>query len=223
MMIQKLRRLGLLGFVGFFLLQLSGCGGDDRFVVISGPGFVGIDDRPTVTITAPELSLVYSIPSVPGTFTAHIFSDQPLDGDIEFDPFSGTYFITQGPTTVFFGIDSSVNSNSEFRAFFDFPLDGSSGGDAIPLDASIVSADLIVFVDFVDFAATVPVRLDLIEYSVPSGLTAADFDSLPLSVRLFDIFDFDAGHDVQIDVTALMLVAQQLSLNDLQVRFSLGP
>jgi hypothetical protein len=220
----KMRRLGLLGIVGLFLLQLAGCGGDDHHVVITGPGLVGIDDRPTVSLTAPELNVVYTRPGLPGTFTAQILSDQPIDGDIEFDPLSGNFFVTQGPATLLFGIDSASAGNSEFRAFVDFPLEGATGGDVIPLDASIVSATVFVFVNFVDFAATVPVRLDLIEYSVTPGLmTTADFDSLPLSVLLFNIFDFDAGNDVQIDVTDLMQAAQQLALNDFQVRFSLGP
>lgn len=220
----KMQRLGLLGIVGLFLLLFAGCGGGgDSPVIITGPGLVGIDDRPTVALTAPELNVVYTLPGLPGTFEASILSDQPVDGDIEFDPLSGTFFINQGPATLLFGIDSASAGNSEFRAFVDFPLEGATGGAVIPLDASIVSATVFVFVNFVDFAATVPVRLELVEYSVLTGLTAADFDSLPLSVRLFNIFDFDAGNDVPIDVTALMQVAQLLALNDFQLRFSLGP
>lgn len=134
-------------------------------MIITGPGFVGIDDRPTVAITAPELQVEYIRPGIFETFTAEILSDQPLDGDIEFDPFSGTFVITQGPSTLLFGIDNAISNRSEFRAFVNLPLDGTTGEDAVPLDAISVSATLIVAIDFVDFAATVPVVLDLIEYS----------------------------------------------------------
>jgi hypothetical protein len=215
---RKLRSNGLLGIVGLFLLLLSGCGGDDHRVIITGPGLVGIDDA----ITAPELRVAYTIP--PGTrITALIFSDQPSDGDIEFDRIRGSFIITQGPSTLLFGIDSAAGNRPEFRAFLDFPLDGSTGEDAIPLDAVIVSATLTIFVDFVDFAARVPVLLDLVEYSVVLGLAPADFDSFPLGGLAFDLFAVDAGNDVQIDVTGLMRQAQQLALNDFQVRFLLGP
>ena len=219
---RKLWNIGLPGIVGLFLLLLSGCGGDDH-VIITGPGLVGIDDHPTVAITAPELSVAYRIPADARIFTALIFSDQPSDGDIEFDRFSGSFIITQGPSTLLFGIDSAAGNRPEFRAFLDFPLDGSTGEDAIPLDAVIVSATLTIFVDFVDFAARVPVLLDLVEYSVVLGLAPADFDSFPLGGLAFDLFAVDAGNDVQIDVTGLMRQAQQLALNDFQVRFLLGP
>ncbi len=220
---RKLRSFWLPGIVGFLLLLLAGCGGSDHHVIITGPGFVGLDDRPRVAITAPELHVDYSRPRIVGIFTAQILSDQPLDGDIEFDPVSGTFFITQGPSTLFFGIDSAISSSPEFRAFLNIPFDGSTGGEVVPLDAIIVSATLIVSVDFVDFAATVPVVLDLIEYRVPTGLTSADFDSLSLEFRFFNIFDSDAGNDVLIDVTALMQEVQLRSLESFQVRFSLGP
>ena len=220
---QRLRSFGLLGIVGLLLL-LAGCGGNDHHhVIITGPGFVGIDDRPTVAITAPELQVEYLRPGIFGTFTAQILSDQPLDGDIELAPFSDTFVITQGPSTLLFGIDSAISNRSEFRAFVNFPLDGTTGGDVVPLDAIIVSATLIVAIDFVDFGAIVPVVLDLIEYSVPSGLTSADFDSLSLEFQLFNIFDSDAGNDVLVDVTALMQEVQLRGLEAFEVRFSLGP
>ena len=220
---RKLRSFGLLGIVGLLMLLPVGCGGGDNSVVIFGPGFVGLDDRPTVAITAPELQVEFISPGVVGTFSAQILSDQPLDGDIKFDPVSGTFFITQGPSTLFFGIDSAISSDPESRAFLDFPLDGSTGGDVVPIDAIIVSATLIVSVDFVDFATTVPVVLDLIEYRVPTGLTAADFDSVSLEFQLFNIFASDTGNDVLVDVTAMMEEVQLQGLDNFQVRFSLGP
>ena len=158
---------------------------------IRGPGLVGIDDRPTVEITAPELTVEYVLPGVPETIVASILSDQPTDGDIALDPFLGSVTITQGPNTLLFGIDSADPNRPEYRAFLDFPLDGSTGEPSIPLDATILSATLTIFVDFVDFAATVPVALDLVQYSVISGLAPGDYSSSPLAVRSFDIFNSD--------------------------------
>lgn len=202
---------------------LSGCGGGDDHVIITGPGLVGIDDRPTVVLTAPELTVHYTLPGQPGTFTDFILSDQPTDGDIAFDPVLGSFTITQGPSTLLFGIDSASRNRPEYRAFLDFPLDGSTLQPIIPSDASIISATLTVFVNFVDFAGTVPVFLDLVTYSVTAGLTPGDYSSAPLAFQAFDIFDFDAGFDVEIDVTDLMATAQSRLLDDFQVRFVLGP
>ena len=218
--IGTLLRFSLLGITGLVVLLLAGCGDHDHHVVFTGPGLIGIDDRPTVAITAPQLDIEYTIPGDSGVFIVQILSDQPLDGDIEFDPFSGSYIITQGPSTLLFGFNID---DSQFRAFLDFPLDGSTGEASIPLDASIISATLTVFIDFVDFAATVPVRLDLVEYSIVNGLAPSDFDSFALEGRSFNLFDSDAGSDVFIDVTTMMREVQLLGLNDFQVRFSVGP
>jgi hypothetical protein len=216
----NLRYLAVLG-----VLLLAGCGGSDVSdrPVFVGPGLVGIDDRPTVAVTAPELAVEYILPGVPGIFEVFILSDQPTDGDIAFDPVLGSFAITQGPDTLLFGIDSASPTQPEYRAFLDFPLDGSTDYPAIPLDAIIHSATLTIFVNFVDFAATVPVLLDLVEYSVIAGLTPHDYSSVPLAVRAFKIFHYDAGGDVSIDVTQLMTAAQILGLADFQVRFLLGP
>jgi len=219
-----MRKIGILGLVGIFALVLAGCGGGDDRVTITGPGLVEIADSPTVLITAPELTVVYAIPLTPGTFTAQILSDQPKDGDIAFDPVTSIYTVTKGPPAILFGIDSANSHNPEYRAFLDFPLDGSTGGDVLPLNASIVSATLKITVDFVDFAATVPVLLDLVQYPVATGLTFADYNSAPLAFRSFDIFDTDVLLDnVQIEVTSLMTEAQNRGLADFQVRFLLGP
>jgi hypothetical protein len=158
-------------------------------------------------------------------FTAQIFSDQPSDGDIAFD--GVTHTITNGPPTVFFGFDDNDPNFPEYRAFLDFPLDGSTGQDAVPADAEIVSATLEVFVDRVDFVSTVPTLIDLVTYPI-SGLTSADFNSLPLTFpggafasRSLDFLLSDLGNYVLIDVTSLMQEAQRRGLSDFQVRFLL--
>ncbi len=215
----KLNRLMLLGVL---LVALSGCGGSDGSgrPPLVGPGLVGIDDRPTVAITAPQLTVEYIQPGG-AIFSASILSDQPTDGDIAFAVLSGSFTITQGPDTLLFGIDSASPNQPEYRAFLDFPLDGSTGEPAIPLNAIILSATLTIFVDFVDYTATVPVLLDLVEYSVFAGLVPDDFSSAPLEFLAFDIYNSDAGRDVPIDVTLLMREAQDLALADFQVRFLL--
>lgn len=201
------------------LPTLAGCGGGggQAAPIIIEPGLVGIDDRPTVALTAPELTVEYALPGIPGTIIVQILSDQPRDGDIAFDPVQNSFTITQGPDTLLFGIDFADPNQPEYRAFLDFPL------DTIPLDAIIVSATLTVFVNFVDFSAAVPVLLDLVEYPVTTGLAPADYSSPPLAVRAFEIFNFDTGTDVNIDVTPLMREAQRLGLADFQLRFLLGP
>ena len=152
------RWLTLKGLVllAALLSILTGCGGDSHPPIVVGPGLVGIDDRPTVSLTAPELTVVYGSAS-PVT----LLSDQPTDGDIAFDPVQNSYTVTHGPDTLLFGIDSDRLNQPVYRAFLDFPLDGSIDQPIIPLNATIHSATLTVFVNFVDFAATVPVRLDL--------------------------------------------------------------
>jgi hypothetical protein len=219
-----MRKIVILGLVGVFALVLAGCGGGDDRDIITGPGLVGIADRPTVSITAPRLTVEYTTPSSPGLIiTAQILSDQPVDGDIAFDPVTSIFTVTKGPSTILFGIDSANSHHPEYRAFLDFPLDGSTDGDIIPLDAIIDSATLKVSVDFVDFAATVPVLLDLVQYPLATGLTFTDYDSVPLAFRSLNIFDFDAGNNVAIEVTSLMTEAQSRGLADFQVRFLLGP
>jgi hypothetical protein len=153
-------------------------------------------------------------------------SQQRSDGDVSFDPVSSTFTIALATSTgnVIFGINDAVpDANSvEFRAFLDFPLDGSNGGDAIPLSATIASADIEVFVSRVDFASTVPTLLDLITYDPVAGPTSADYlNPTPLAFRSLDFFGTDAGNFVRIDVTSLMVEAQRLGLRNFQVRFLL--
>jgi hypothetical protein len=152
------------------------------------------------------------------TFIAQTSSIQSVDGDIGLT--GGTFSISQANVTnnVQFGVDPG---GSEFRAFLDFPLDGSNGGDAIPLGAFIISADIDVFVNNLSFAARVPTLLDLVPFPV-SGLTPADFDSIPLLSRSpFDFLPSDINNFVRIDVTSLMVEAQRLGLRNLQLRFLL--
>lgn len=153
-------------------------------------------------------------------FVAQILSDQPADGDIAFDPVLRTFTVTTGPDTLLFGIDDLNPDLPEYRAFLDFPLDGSTGEDIVPADAVIVSATLEVFINEVSFATAVPTLLDLVPYPV-TGLRPQDFDSLPFVVQPLDFFRSDQGNFVSIDVTHLMREAQRLGLSDFQVRFLL--
>lgn len=153
---------------------------------------------------------------------ADIFSDQETDGDIAFDPVLQSFTITNGPETLFFGIDDSDLNLPEYRAFLDFPLDGSTGGAVIPINARIVSATLEVFINEVSFAPIVPTLLDLVSYPI-NGLRVEDFDSFPLEEmsQSLDFFAADLGTIVSIDVTPLMREAQRLGVPDFQVRFVL--
>ena len=67
-----------------------------------------------------DWEIFFSKGNIP-VFVAEIISDQPTDGDIAFDPVLQSYTITQGPDTVFFGIDDSDPNLPEYRAFLDFP------------------------------------------------------------------------------------------------------
>jgi hypothetical protein len=160
-------------------------------------------------------------------FVAQILSDQQADGDIAFDPVQNSFTITNGPDTILFGIDESNVNLPEYRAFLDFPLDGSTSQDVVPATAEILSATLEVFVNEVSFAGTVPTLMDLVPFSV-TGLTPADFDSPPLqfpngtdATLSFDFIASDQGNFVLIDVTSLMRETQRRGLFDFQVRFLL--
>ena len=199
-----------------FLLALASCGGGGGGPApITGPGFVGLDD--TATNTAPQLSVTYTDSS--GTVTVNILSARSSDGDIAFDPSTNIYTVTQSPSEVFFGEDSSAADLPEYRAFLTFPL-----ASSIPADATIDSATLEVYVDEADFADTIPTFVDMIQYPV-GALSAADFDD-PLvtsnSYRALDFYYSDSGNFVDIDVTGLMREALvPPAFADLQVRFGL--
>jgi hypothetical protein len=153
------------------------------------------------------------------TVVIQSLSDQPVDGDIGFTA-PATFLVSQANVTrnVLYGIDSG---GTEYRAFLDFPLDGSTGGGVVPLGAVIVSADIEVFVDNVSFSSSVPTLLDLVPFPV-TGLTGADFDSTPLLTRPpFDFLRSDINNFVRIDVTSLMVEAQRRGVRNLQLRFLL--
>lgn len=151
-------------------------------------------------------------------FVAQILSDQQADGDIAFD--GAGFTITNGPDTLFFGIDDNDPNFPEYRAFLDFPLNGSTGQDVVPASARIVSATLEVFINQVSFATVVPTLIDLVTYPI-TGLRGQDFNSPPLAFRSLEFFGSDLGIYVAIDVTPLMVEAQRLGLADFQVRFLL--
>lgn len=153
-------------------------------------------------------------------YVAQIYSDQSADGDIAFDPVLQMFSVTNGPETLFFGIDDRDPNLPEYRAFLDFPLDGSTGEDVIPAEAVIVSATLKVFLNEVSFATVIPTLLDLVPFPI-SQLKPQDFSSPPLMFRRLDFFRSDQGNFVSIDVTPLMREAQRLGLSDFQVRFLL--
>ena len=87
---------------------------------------------------------------------------------------------------------ASILPAPEFRAFLDFPLDGSNGGGVVPLGAVIVSAEDRGFREQHHVSSsTVPTLLDLVPFSV-TGLTPADFNSPPLATRTpFNLFASD--------------------------------
>ena len=223
-----MRKIWVLGFVGLLGLFLAGCGGGDPYYypppppppppIVTGPGLVGLDDSSDAT--APLLIVTYTVPPSTTPITVSILSDIASDGDIAFDPVLSSFTVTTGPSYVLFGIDSLNFNLPEFRAFFTFPLDGFTGQPAVPGNALIVSAEVMVFVNFLDFASAVPTFIDLVKYPL-GGLSAIDFDAVPLAILpVFDFFASDAGNFVGIPVTSLMQQAQVFQLLDFQLRFS---
>ena len=164
----------------------------------------------------------------PIAVTTQIQSDPGFDGDIEqTSPTSLT--ITQGmsPTvqSVFAGIDPAART--EFRAFLDFPLTGAGG---VPGNAIIDSAFLDVYVNSLQpNVGDIPILIDLVSFQPPT-LIETDFDrslqpSLASVIVSPPLSQADVGTNVSIDVTPLMIEAQNLGLLDFQVRImqDLGP
>jgi hypothetical protein len=158
----------------------------------------------------------------PTTIITQIFSDSAIDGDI-LVPFGSPIssgIITEGMTltiqSVFAGIDPTTGD--EYRAFLDFPLGGQNG---VPLNASIVSATLDIVIDSVSVSpgAAIPIRIDLVSF--PPPLITDDFNSAPLLTNPFvtsiTSADVNPNH-VFIDVTALMVEAQNQALPNFQIR-----
>ena len=222
-----MRKRWILGVVAILAIFLVGCGGGDDVYVAAGPGLVGLDDSSDAT--APLLAVTYTTPSSDLPVTVKILSDHLSAGDIAKDPVLISYFPTQAPPEVWFGIDSLDAILPEYRAFLTFPLDGITGQPFIPSDAFIESAYVEVFVNFLDFASAVPTFLDLVQYppaydgqdGLGSVNPADDFEQPPLARRSgFDFIVSDAGRFVRIEATSLMDAAQILGLFDFQVRFS---
>ncbi len=213
------RGLLVVGILVLSGLVLAGCGDDDGRSV--GPGLIEIENRPTVNLTDPLLEVRYTRPGSPGTsFNATILNDPLTSGDILYDPVVPPYYFPEmGQNFLLFGIDRADSHRPEYRAFLDFPLDGSTGQAAIPLDAVIDNAVLRVYVSWIGFYDTIPVWLDLVEYPL-TGLEPFDFDSVPLATRSrFDIYSEDFEQFVDIQVRTLMERAQLEGLADFQVRF----
>lgn len=183
------------------------------------------------------LAVAFALPSCgggdsgggpPPLFTVQIASDSGYDGDIQ-ETSPTTFIVTQGMSpsvqSVFAGIDPATLT--EFRAFLDFPLGGAGG---VPAVANIDSAFLDIYIKSLQpGGTTLPILIELVNYQ-PPALLETDFDrSLqpPLAyVRVNPPFvQSDVGTNVSIDVTPLMLQAQELGLADFQVRIleDLGP
>jgi hypothetical protein len=164
----------------------------------------------------------------PPAITTQILSDSGFDGDIQ-QTTQTTFVVTQGMSatvqSVFAGIDPA--SLTEFRAFLDFPLTGTGG---VPGNARIESAFLDIYINSLQpSTASVPILIELVSFQPPT-LIPSDFDRTaqpPLGyVRASPPFTLaDVGTNVSIDVTSLMVQAQQLGLTDFQVRImeDLGP
>ena len=167
-------------------------------------------------------------PPPPPLVTTQILSDPAFDGDIE-QTSPATFTITQGmlPTvqSVFAGIDPIALT--EFRAFLDFPLAGAGG---VPGNAIIDSAFLDIYINSLQpNIGTLPIRIELVSFQPPT-LIPTDFDRTiqpPLAYTIISppFTQADVGTNVSIDVTPLMVEAQNLGLPDFQVRImeDLGP
>jgi hypothetical protein len=155
----------------------------------------------------------------PATPTTQILSDQRADGDIAFA--GGAYTVASAVTNraVRFGFDNAL---TEFRAFMDFPLDGSSGQPVVPPGAAVLSAAVELFVNDVSFATSIPTLIDLIAYPTNGPTAPTDFLSPPLtatSFRTLNFFTSDIGQGVRIDVTPLVQEALVQGRRDVQLRF----
>ncbi len=164
----------------------------------------------------------------PPAVTTQILSDPGFDGDIaQTSPISFT--VTQGmsPTvqSVFAGIDPLTLA--EYRAFLDFPLTGAGG---VPGNAIIDSAFLDIHIDSLHpTIGTIPILIELVSFQPPT-LLDTDFDRTlqpPIASVVVNppITQADVGTNVSIDVTPLMVAAQNAGLVDFQVRImeDLGP
>ena len=161
--------------------------------------------------------------TLPPVVATQILSDPAFDGDIlQTSPL--TFIVTQGmsPTvqSVFAGVDPLTFEES--RAFLDFPLTGPNG---VPGNAAIVSATLDIVINNVFLQLpgdTIPIRIELVD--IP-GLTLAPDDfsrtlqpALAFTTIVPPVSSADIGGHVSVDVTSLMVQAQNSGLPDFQVR-----
>jgi hypothetical protein len=158
-------------------------------------------------------------PSPP--IVTQIFTDQVIDGDI-LVPFGtpiANGIVTEGMTPTVQSVFAGINpaTGDEYRAFLDFPLGGQNG---VPLNAVINSAIIDIYIDSISPGATIPIRIDLVDF--PPPLIATDFDrnSLPVlaSTIAGPITSTDVNNHVFIDVTGLMVEAQNRALPNFQIR-----
>jgi hypothetical protein len=164
----------------------------------------------------------------PPAITTQILSDAAFDGDIE-QTSPTTFIVTQGMSenvqSVFAGI--APGALTEFRAFLDFPLTGAGG---IPGNAMIESAFLDIHIDSLQpITGTIPILVELVSFQPPT-LLDTDFDRTVQPPLAFEritppFYQADVGTNVSIDVTSLLVQAQQLQLPDFQLRImeDLGP
>lgn len=155
------------------------------------------------------------------TFVVQILSDPAFDGDIEQDPQTGLFTVTQGNTqSVFAGINPTTGA--ETRAFLDFPLRDSGG---VPGSAIIQSAILNIVINSIlpqPLTGTIPIRIDLVSFQPPT-LVGTDFDrtiqpALATTTISPPISQADFGNHVSVDVTSLMKEAQRAGLVNFQIR-----
>jgi hypothetical protein len=169
-----------------------------------------------------------SAPPPPISITTQILSDAGFDGDIE-QTSPTTFTITQGMSPSVQSVFAGINPGTltELRAFLDFPLTGPGG---VPGSAMIESAFLDIHIDnLIPTTGTIPILIELVSFQPPT-LIETDFDRTiqpPLAFVVVSppLSPADIGTNVSIDVTDLMVQAQQLQLPDFQVRImeDLGP
>lgn len=152
--------------------------------------------------------------SPPPVFVTSILSNPAFDGDIKFDS-PNLFTVTQGNIpSVFAGIDPVTLS--EYRAFLVFPLTGAGG---VPGSAFIDSASLDIFIDRVSIlpgASSIPIRIELVSF--PQPLLVSDFNSIAFAFTAIPIFSTDVLSHVRVDITSLMIEAQNRGLANLQIR-----
>jgi hypothetical protein len=162
--------------------------------------------------------------NAPPPVVTRILSDPTFDGTIRLTAPS-TFTVIQGmsPTvqSVLAGIDPAAPSN-EYRAFLDFPLTGPNG---VPGNAFIASATLDIVINnvFPQLPGdTIPIRIELVNFPglilVQNDFSRTLLPAIAFATIVPPISTADIGGHVPVDVTSLMVQAQNLGLLDFQVR-----